>query len=357
MGEWVNFFAVKLPLAVLAVAVVVELLAWPLSNVTPHRHNVDDLANAVQHDVHPYRVVLLGDSVTHNVSNKYRIGDPGEVADVTTHALAGLPGSYFLLRRYLESGHRPNQVVLALSRHVLTEPMDHDTFDYYITSVFKKPDERAFLQAHYPDYVNYTWRPAALSMTALIGEPLFSLLRHPGDQIWIAPALPAAHPELESFSDYQVDPVIFRQTVAASSTIRPEARALLEAMCQLSREYHFAFHIIWAPIRPDLHQAMVASGAIPHLNEQTSAILRNAGLDPTLDDAADGHNYPYFDRNLIHIRGLGWEQVYANELADYIHEFESRNAVAPQASSAAQNASTPSPRYALNPSMRLSGLQ
>lgn len=323
MRAWLIFFCLKLPLAALAVGIIVEALAWSLSGVTLHRHNVDDLANAVEHDSHSYKVVLLGDSVTHNVANKYRIGAPNEVADITTHAFAGLPGSYFLLRRYLESGHRPELVVLALSRHVLTEPMDRSSFDYYLTSVFRKPYERSFLQEHFRDYVDYSWRPAALSMTTRIGEPLFSLLRHPGDQIWVSPESPAEHPILDQIPEYSPDPAVFKHIVTSSWEMRPEAQALLEAFCQLSHDYHFSFRIIWAPMAPDLHAALVSSGAIPHLNEQVSSILRDAKLDATIYDSSDKQNYPYFDRGLLHIRGLGWEQTYANELTNYIHQFES----------------------------------
>lgn len=350
--SWLNFFCLKLPLAALTIGIIVEALAWSLSGVTLHRHNVDDLANAVEHDSHHYKVVLLGDSVTHNVANKYRIGAPNEVADLTTHALTGLPGSYFLLRRYLESGHRPQLVVLALSRHVLTEPMDHSSFDYYVTSVFRKPYERSFLQAHYRDYVDYSWRPAALSMTTKIGEPLFSLLRHPGDQIWVSPEPPSEHPILDHFPDYRQDPAIFKGIVTSSWEMRPEARALLEAFCQLSLDYHFKLRIIWAPMAPDLRAALVSSGAIPRLNNQVSSILRGAKLDATIYDSSDGQNYPYFDRGLLHIRGLGWEQTYANELTHYIHQFESDGghpeAVGPTAA-AMPGADAPTKRFSQMP--------
>src|SRR5579863_5983852 len=170
MREWWKFFCLQLPLALAAIAIVVEGAAFLLSGVTLHRHNVDDLANAVTHDRHPYRVVLLGDSVTHNVAHRFRIGDPGEVADLTTHFLAGLPSSLFLLKRYLESGNHPQHVVLASAPGTFVEPQSKATFTYYVTSVFTLPYEKDFLRRYYGSYVNYSWRPAALSMTTRIGE-------------------------------------------------------------------------------------------------------------------------------------------------------------------------------------------
>src|SRR6202008_3006038 len=115
---------------------------------------------------------LLGDSITHNVVLKYRIGEPGEVADLVTHALAGLPSSLFLLKRYLESGHRPRHVILASSRDVFVLPVEQPTFKRYVTTVFTQAYERDFLQKHFPEYVNYSWRPAVLAMDLKLAEPL-----------------------------------------------------------------------------------------------------------------------------------------------------------------------------------------
>lgn len=322
MSEWTKFFAVRLPVAILAFGLAIEAAAALLSGVTLHRHNVDDLASAVMHDTRPYRTVLLGDSVTHMVATQFRIGDADEVADLTTHAYAGLPSELFLLKRYLESGHRPRHVVLAVSRHLFTEPMDNATFSYYITSVFKLPNERAFLQRYYSEYVNYEWRPAALSMTTTVGEPILSLLRHPGNQIWSSPERPSPNPSLEHIPGYSDDEGVFQKILSAPTDIRPEARAVITEMCRVSQRYQFSLHIVWAPLEPRLRAALIASGAVPHIDDQLREIFRQNQTAASIVDSSDRQDYPYFDHALIHIRGLGWEQVYANELAAYIHDFE-----------------------------------
>lgn len=321
LSEWSKFFLLRLPLAALVIAVGIEAAAWLLSGVTLHRHSVDDLATAVLHDEHPYPVVLLGDSVTHNVAHKYRIGDAGEVADLTTHAFAGLPSSLFILKRYLESGHRPRQVIIAASRDVYTIPIQKSTFTYYLTSTFTLPYERDFLERHYPSYVDYSWRPAALSITTKIGEPLFSLLRRPGDQIWTAPEIPAAAPVLESFpvEPYQKQ---FEERLAEPTVVRPEVRAILDELCGLSRRYGFSLHLVWPPVQTRLHQALQANGTLGRIDGELAAIFKHDGVAVTIEDSDDGHDYPYFDRDLVHIKGEGWEQLYANELTADIHRFE-----------------------------------
>src|ERR1700761_9063842 len=214
LSDWQKFFVFRLPLAVLVIALMVEVPAHFLANVPLHRHNVDDLASAVVHDKHPYRVVLIGDSVTHNVAHKFRIGGPGEVADLTTHAQAGLPSSGFLLKRYLEAGNRPRFVVLATSRDPFVLPLAKDTFPMYVQSVFTQPDERAYLSKNYPDYVDYRWKPAALRVETAVVEPLFSLLRHPKDEIWAAPDAPSPAPRVESFVGDTVDEGVFQNRVS-----------------------------------------------------------------------------------------------------------------------------------------------
>ncbi|MEJ0099075.1 MAG: hypothetical protein WDO12_04755 [Pseudomonadota bacterium] len=321
MTEWQKFFLIRFPLAVLAVALVVEVAASLLHGVTLHRHNVDDLANAVAHDNRPYKVVLLGDSVTHNVAHKYRIGDADEVADLTTHAFAGLPSSMFLLQRYLVSGHRPQHVVMAVSRGIFVQPMDKGMFAYYVSSVFTHADEREFLKKYYADYVDYRWRPAALSATTRIGEPLFSLLRHPGDAIWAAPDSPAPKPVLEQFADDR-DENVFNDRVKETTTIRPEARAVLESVCSLSKRFGFHLHLLWAPMDSRLHAALQANGNLQRIDAQLPEIFTECQSLVTVNDTSATQEYPYFDRGLIHIKGLGWEQQYALQLASFIHGFQ-----------------------------------
>jgi hypothetical protein len=324
LSDWGKFFLQRLPVALLLVAAIVEAAAYFLNGVTLHRHNVDDLASAVLHDRHPYKVVLLGDSVTHNVAHSYRIGEPDEVADLTTHAYAGLPSSLFLLKRYLESGHRPQHVIIAASRDIFVAPMDPDVFTYYVTSVFTQPYERNFLLAHYPRYVNYSWRPAVLSVTTRLGEPLFSLLRNPSNDIWSAPQVPVPNPILEAYRDDTVDQTVLGKKLEMPDVIRPEVQAILNEFCSLSQRYGFALHIIWAPSQQQVRLGLQANGKIIKIDEQLAALFKANQTAVSIDDSADRHSYPYFDRDLIHIKGLGWEQLYAGDLLAYVRGFEQR---------------------------------
>jgi hypothetical protein len=320
-GQWQKFFLWRLPAAAIGIALLIEGAGHLLGGVTLHRHSIDDLANAVTHDEHAYPVVLLGDSVTNNVALKYRIGDPGVVADLATHAQAGLPSSLFLLERYLRSGHRPRHVILAASRDVYVVPIDKPTFKRYVTSVFTLPYERDFLTRYYPDYVDYRWRPAALSMDTRLVEPLISLARRPGNEIWVAPTAPAPNPQLERFSDEAEDPAVFKMKLASPDIVRPEARAILGEMCRLSRQYGFELHLVWPPMQAQLHERLQARGSLQRINTQLADIARESHTTMSIDDSGAEREYPYFDGGLLHIKGAGWEQLYALQLGAYVRRF------------------------------------
>jgi poly-D-alanine transfer protein DltD len=104
--------------------------------------------------------------------------------------------------------------------------------------------------------------------------------------------------------------------------VRPEVRAILNEICSLSRKYGFSIHIIWPPVQIKLHQALLANGSLQKIDAQISGIFKENGVPVTIDDSDSKHDYPYFDRDLVHIKGQGWEQLYANELTAYIHGFE-----------------------------------
>jgi hypothetical protein len=322
LSEWQKFFLIRFPLAALAIGLALEVPAYLLSGVTLHRDTVDDVASAVLHDKHPYRVVLIGDSVTHNVALKFRIGDAGEVADLTTHARAGLPSSLFLLRRYLENGNRPQIVVLAATRNIFVLPMSKETFELYVTSVFTLPGEREFLQKYYADYVDYRWKPAALSIQTKVADPLFSLIRHPRDEIWVPPDMPSPDPKLEQYPNLPADPAAFRAQVDIPFDVRPEARAVLTEICNLSQRYGFELDLVWPPMESRVRSVLEANGSLQHVNEQLAQLFAESHTHVAIVDSSTTRTYPYFDRELTHIRGSGWEQVYAAQLISYIHEFE-----------------------------------
>jgi hypothetical protein len=159
-------------------------------------------------------------------------------------------------------------------------------------------------------------------MTTRIGEPLFSLLRHPGDDIGRAPRSALSHPVLENYSQDPVDSARLKMMVNAPTALRSEARAVLEEVCELSRQYHFALHIIWAPLEQDVYAARRANGSLQRIDAQLAALFQDNHLQVSVTEASAQSAYPYFDRDLIHIRGEGWEQAYANQLTGFVHEFD-----------------------------------
>jgi len=150
------------------------------------------------------------------------------------------------------------------------------------------------------------------------------LIRRPTDQIRVAPNVLSRHPVLESFPNLTYDGTVFKNWVNVPEEIRPEVRAVLKEMCALSRRYGFSLHVIWAPVQTKLRNALVASGKMRKLTDQLLEIVKETGTSISIDDSTDQQEYPSFDYDMVHIKGVGWEQVYANQLGAYIHRFESQ---------------------------------
>src|ERR1700755_780977 len=109
---WRRFLLVQFPLATLALAAIGQILAWSLSEVPARRNRTDELALAVLEDRTNYHTVLLADSITRNATDRFSIGQPDVIANLSTNANFGMEGELLLLQRYLSVHTPPKDVVL-----------------------------------------------------------------------------------------------------------------------------------------------------------------------------------------------------------------------------------------------------
>jgi hypothetical protein len=96
-------------------AFCLRAFSWALSDVPMRRDRTDELALAVLSDPTNYQIVLLADSITRNATARFSLGEPGEVANLATHANFGMAGELLLLQRYLSAHPAPKYVVVALA--------------------------------------------------------------------------------------------------------------------------------------------------------------------------------------------------------------------------------------------------
>lgn len=304
--DWKRFLFLHLPVALAVTAAAAEGAAWALRDVAPRRHDLDRLAVALDTVTLDAPVVLLGDSVTQDIAKTYRLAPVGTVANLTTNLASGAVGGALLLRRYLDRNAPPRAVVVAATPDYLFFTPGGKTAEVYLTSVFRRPPERATLAGLGIQGLGEASLPAALRLEGRVAEPLSALLAPRVDGFPDGGLDPAAAPAAEA------GPIL--PGVAAEIALRraapvhtPAAGWAFQEICRLSERHGFALHVWRAPTPDSLRGgddfaafAATVAAACPRA-EVADINLRHSFPDHAF---RDGH----------HLRRPGWSAVYARLL-------------------------------------------
>jgi hypothetical protein len=332
-----RFLFLQFPAVALAIGLIAQLLAWPLSSVVMRRNRTDELALAVGNDTTNYRIVLLGDSITRNATARYALGSPGEVANLATHAHFGLAGELLLLRRYLKVHEPPQYVVLAFAPAMYSWVSDIRLVRYNLWHTFREKDERSFLKRYLPDIDRGNQLPAAADLQVRIVEPLFSLIK----QAYLASRHRASayigtgfeYPDGNAAVDIsqRMAPILNAAIAEGLNTILPPVNAeALRQVCDLSQRHGFRIKLVWPPMAAELERAFVASGALPQLEGHIRAIAANHCQVDQIGEIFDfnkarTYGSSSFHRDMVHLFGDGWERSYASDLRKYLTALPDRD--------------------------------
>jgi hypothetical protein len=319
-ARWKRFLLVTFPVALIVVAVVLEVLAAALSGVTPRRHTVDDLVAAVATDPADPPVVLLGDSVVHNITRIWKVGEPGTVADISSHGDAGLVAELLLLRRFIAAGHHPRRVLLIASPDVYAIEILPAGFSLYVDSTFTHADEKALLRQLYPQFVSNGWRPAALQVDHKIAAPLFSLLRNTPAALPVGDQVPNPRAAPESLPANEFDPAMAAERTGSSLSLLAAPRQIMHDLCALSLSDGFTLDVAMPPTAPEILAVWRKTGALARFTAEMTGILSHDCHAGPLLQLGASHSYANFDRSSRHIRGSADEQAFASEIATLIAE-------------------------------------
>lgn len=310
---WKRFLFVALPLALAGLAALAEGGAWALNGVAPRRHDLDRLVAAIEVARLDAPLVLLGDSVTQDIAKSYRLTEPGRVANLTTNLASGAVGGALLLRRYLDRNAPPRAVVIVATPDYLSFSPAGKTADVYLTSVFRRPEERTQLTALGLEGAAAAPLPVALQLEARLAEPVLALLAprvtgySDGDLDPMAAAAPETPPVLPG-----VAKDIAARLVETSPT--PAARWAFAEICRLAGRHGFAVHVLRAPTPDSLRLARPADFAA---FAATAAAATAACPQVRVADINAAHDFPdHAFRDGHHLRRPGWSAVYARLLAD-----------------------------------------
>jgi hypothetical protein len=318
--SWKLLLFFQLPVVAVAIALVVQAAAMALANVPLRRNRIDELALAVVKDPTNYPILLFGDSIARNATIRYSVDPvPGSVANITTHAAAGLETGLFLTQRYLETHKPPRYLVVVTSPDVYIWGPEPRQAHYYNWNVFDRPSERAFLKTYFPTIDAQEHYPAILNVQENILERLIGLVRRAPPHLASGARQPDPDPVLEPISGDESNAASIADRLALPLDIGPRQQAVLEQLCALSVRYGFTIALVWAPAPPPLLQAWRQRGDLAHLesriNRITSGTCNVAGPVFNINDV---RSYTNFDRRSYHQRGAGWEQRFVLDLRAYI---------------------------------------
>jgi hypothetical protein len=327
-NPWKCFLFLKLPAAALVLMACAQALAFMLSGVPMRRDRSDELALAVVHDPVSYRILLLADSTTRNATARFVLGEPGEVANLATNAYLALPGSLFLLQRYL-SAHAtsPEHVVIAMGPWLYHHDDDLREARYNMWHTFNLPDERNFLNAHVSGIGQRDWLPAIVDVQERLVEPFFSLLkqRYLNLRNQEAPRIDVGY--LIADASAPVEFAARAETAADEAfagrrdfTMSAENVDVLNRLCDLSRKHGFKIDIAWPPMPAQFHRMVSTGGALAELEAAIRSITAGRCDINGFTDFNTIRAYPNlsFHNDLLHLFGDGWEQRYAADMREYL---------------------------------------
>lgn len=316
--RWLRFFLLFLPAAFLGFALVIEGVAYELRGIQPFRNSLDTIAVAAERVHGNARWLIFSDSLTQHVLMDFALGPPDEIANLTTHAGAGMPSMYLLLRRYLSTHAAPKAILLAMSPETFTTIPSEKSGAFWLTPTFLRPDEQAWLSQFYPSAHVSRWIPAAFDLKASVLDPLTGLLAGPRDKLITGaeqpdPNMPVEPPLPPTKIDMAID-----QERAANHLELTSSRDVLTDICHIARQDGIAVHLILVPLPAAVRKVWTERGDLAHLNQQVTDLLTKQCGQFSLYDMSNMVQTPNFGYGGTHIVGHGWQNRYALALKKYI---------------------------------------
>jgi hypothetical protein len=319
--RWLLFFGVLLPLAFAVFALLAEGAAYALHGIQPFRTSLDKIVVAAERVPGNAQWLIFGDSLTQHVLMDYALGPPSAVANLTTHAGAGMPSMYLLLQRYLATHAKPKAIILAMSPETLSRVPDAASGSEWLTSTFLRPEEQLWLSQFYPSARVHGWIPAVFDLKETIFDPMTGLFAPKADKLITGPAHPEPGVATEApvpLSELRLslDAVRIKDHLKGRS-----ARPVLTDICHLARQYGFAVHVIITPVPSSVRDVWEERGDLARLKEWGHQLMMKE-CGPFSEFDMSQVIKPNFDDGGTHIVGTGWENRYALALKYYMQQFD-----------------------------------
>jgi len=317
--KWIRFFLFLLPAALIGFSAICEGLAYELRGIQPFQTSLDSIVVAAEREKIPAEWLIFGDSTVQHVLMDYTLGPPEKVANLTTHAGAGMPSIYLLLQRYLTTHVPPRGIIIALTPESYSNVPDEKTGDFWLTPIFRKPDEQAWLGQFYNSARTGGWRPASTDIKNSILDPATGLLAPKQNQLSMGTNIPSPNVPVEA----ALQPSATNRTAESERAqehlaLGSSPRIILADICRVARQKGFGVHLLMAPIPDEVSRTWESRGELGRLKQEVELLARKECGDNAYVDLSQPIKPPNFDDDGTHILGSGWENRYALSLKKYI---------------------------------------
>ena len=142
-----KFLLIQLPICIFLILLILEILAYLLSNYRAIRHGLDRKVSYIENysNFSINDILLFGDSVTKDIADEYNIfREKNGIANMTTNRASGFIGAFLLYKKYILKNKPPKYLVVSCTPHFITFFPEYKTKELYLTSVFNSKDEINF---------------------------------------------------------------------------------------------------------------------------------------------------------------------------------------------------------------------
>jgi len=318
-NTWAKFIFIKTPIAMMLVSGLFELSAHFLKGTPLRRHDLDNLASAINQIKLDAPIVVLGDSVTQDTLKRHD-PLPGKLANLTTNKATGLVGGLFLLKRYLDKNENPKHLVIASTPEFLTYTPEGKSSELFLTSVFNKPEEINWMREKNPSIPIPRRRLAVLDFENTVFYPLLNLIINKPASFSVGskidPSIPLENVKITK--NIQVDIIKRSQS---KPTMTPEVKNVLFELCSLSQEHKFSISYVVAPLPKTVKQIWKKRGVLSWIK---SDITSSMPPECQSIDLFDINEYTVFPdaamRDSDHLRRPGWTNFYAIKLSEVFNK-------------------------------------
>lgn len=324
---WRRYFTLYLPLAVLIVGVTAEILSAALSDRTRLRHPGEYLLADLRVNRYEATLVLMGDSVTKNVADAYALAPPGTVANLTDNKSMGMVGAYFVLQRYLTENPAPRAILVAGTPEYLSYTPTGFSGDFYITSTFRRQEERDWLSRQAPGLAPATFRPAVFEIESDILAPLAALPK-PANRTSTLGERPVLRTGSDLLATASDEPPTGGAPLTARAgsdlTLDPVSERAWSSLCELARRHGIALAVAVAPAPASAVRAWQDTGRLEGLLASISGAGGGACAAVRYHDFNSPTRYPdALFKDDEHLRLPDATAYYAAELSAFMAELRS----------------------------------